>query len=188
MSAHSYTINLVRNPFVMVHSGYRYHKTATEEIFLDMPWQYRKAREVGVTTALERYTKWCKPNKTEVHLKDTSHYRTFVRVSFVCLFACLFGDEIVSLVAVVFVFVFCVCVRVCVCDGGCIVTVMPIRWQCSMLPFALALALGLLLRVYIQYCLPYSPWLSALDSGRAQTRGRDASTALFGRVGVAHPV
>ena len=69
ISQRNFGVNLVRNPFVMVHSGMSYHRTTRNKgegwLFEKKPIEERT--RFGVARAAELYSDWCVPGKTELN-------------------------------------------------------------------------------------------------------------------------
>ena len=77
MTTTNFAVNMVRNPFVMVHSGTQYHSTTTNK---REGWLFHAPAPLknGLPEALAAYQAWCKPGKTPV---DTSqNYQTILKV------------------------------------------------------------------------------------------------------------
>ena len=69
MTTTSFGINLIRNPFVMVHSGMQYHMTTTNHhegwLFNGGPIEKRR---FATQPAITMYQAWCKPDKAKLPL------------------------------------------------------------------------------------------------------------------------
>ena len=78
----SFSVNLVRNPFVMVHSGVEYHSSTTNK---HEGWLFKRAKHMnfGVGKALALYDAWCKPGKMDVKdvQKQPHSYQNILQVS-----------------------------------------------------------------------------------------------------------
>ena len=78
----NYCIHMARNPFIIVHSAYEYHKNVS----ILEPWsrvQYndRKPTNVGAQYAIDTYNRWCKPNKTGIDMTQSPvTYQAALRV------------------------------------------------------------------------------------------------------------
>jgi hypothetical protein len=75
---HSYQINFVRNPFLLVHSGYRYHQK-TNEIWTKQPFDTMNDKDLtagiwqGVQSAFITWSNWCNNSKTNIHSSNSYH-------------------------------------------------------------------------------------------------------------------
>lgn len=92
IATHNFGVNLVRNPFVMVHSGMSYHSTTNNRgegwLFLQTPIEKRS--QFGVSHAVAKYNSWCLPGKAE--LNTTNNYQDIIKVAGsagVCLRVCV---------------------------------------------------------------------------------------------------
>ena len=63
------SINMVRNPFVLVHSGYEYHLRAPE-VWTTKPFHQRKPTGVGANYAITTYEQWCDADKIPLHVEE----------------------------------------------------------------------------------------------------------------------
>ena len=78
LTSSNFCINMVRNPFVMVHSGVQYHASTTNP---HEKWLYHRPLDhtsFGVKPALLRYDAWCFDDKTP--LNTTLNYQETMQV------------------------------------------------------------------------------------------------------------
>jgi len=80
--SHAWSINMVRDPFVVIHSGYEYHLKTTEPWAIG-PIDAGQARTFGVPQALESYRRWkCSAMRFANASLEEHSYQTILRVSY----------------------------------------------------------------------------------------------------------